>query len=850
MEVFTQHKLFQILKGGNTTQPTTTSQQQSLDVKACYQNIPLFIRCITQYKTPQYTIDEAYLTALRSLIQDQTSGTDLRKQWLGYFLISISLDSKYCLINDISLFNKYCNTFLAQITNTVNKNELGMGNDIFAIAIKAWLTVTQRIYQNYDPKNHASALTAIKQIAQVMIKKVDKSLKVIAEKQAKSVSGGLPYIVDQDDKMQIRMALSAILKITQMFPSTLKNIVSSKLSGGQGNQGSFQKDHLTTQFELLIKQLLTIDITSADYCVQLLCLLFKSKDKSRLQFKDWISRILTNIVMYVNALQPRQFEDSQGANQEINMSVGFEFLFERDDASQINKLSVKDLKDQISNIGKVEQNIAILFKMLQLSFQTQRRAQQFSGEGINFIQVEVNFFDIILTLESILLKQTGLKQQKQKTSQICGLPQNQYEKMIELVKDKSLDFIVILSKQMPAETLPYIPRMIAYINLTFQNKVKNGLKLDAYQHILRVLEQIAQVYGANLSQLVNSICFADNDYNINDLICEIFKLIVQKTDQTSIDLSDKSSTQKDLIKPNKMQRKDDNSSTPVIKTFQLQYLDSYTLEQNLISLLDFIISITQHSSLYMLLVQNEKVKLESVLFTILSFSQLKYQNINHDVKMKILELTKNVILIRSSKQIQSNDLLGCLVSYRNNIQHFQGEHPLVIAKVNEVITMMDPLFVPRKDKYQLQTNTQQHFQNEHKSMFIQYNKEILSRSIYHLQNPEQSTIPTQQQALQTAHQQSANNHQEEVKENQFQNPSKIDYINDESQQDPAVELIKPSTTPKAFQSKLKPPSVLKTPLNKNEVKGNDSESDVEAGNDANEDEEKLDLPMIFDEESE
>ena len=55
------------------------------------------------------------------------------------------------------------------------------------------------------------------------------------------------------------------------------------------------------------------------------------------------------------------------------MNIGFEFLFEREDASQINKLTVKDLKDQISNIGRVQMKLKMIFAMLDYTFQIQRR---------------------------------------------------------------------------------------------------------------------------------------------------------------------------------------------------------------------------------------------------------------------------------------------------------------------------------------------------------------------------------------------------------------------------------------------------------------------------------------------
>ena len=39
-----------------------------------------------------------------------------------------------------------------------------------------------------------------------------------------------------------------------------------------------------------------------DDCLQILCLLFKARDKSKIQFKEWISRILQNILLFLNAV--------------------------------------------------------------------------------------------------------------------------------------------------------------------------------------------------------------------------------------------------------------------------------------------------------------------------------------------------------------------------------------------------------------------------------------------------------------------------------------------------------------------------------------------------------------------
>ncbi len=90
------------------------------------------------------------------------------------------------------------------------------------MAVKAWGTIVKIMHANYDQKNHASALQAHKQIMQVLIKKVDKAVRGYEGKQ-----------INIDERVQIRIAIKQILNCTKLFPSSLKNIVSSKnLSAG------------------------------------------------------------------------------------------------------------------------------------------------------------------------------------------------------------------------------------------------------------------------------------------------------------------------------------------------------------------------------------------------------------------------------------------------------------------------------------------------------------------------------------------------------------------------------------------------------------------------------------------
>ena len=62
-----------------------------MDIKQMFSNLPLFLSHLKHCKDTGkvYQIDEQYLMSLRNL----TSDTDSRKQWLGYFLISTTLDT-------------------------------------------------------------------------------------------------------------------------------------------------------------------------------------------------------------------------------------------------------------------------------------------------------------------------------------------------------------------------------------------------------------------------------------------------------------------------------------------------------------------------------------------------------------------------------------------------------------------------------------------------------------------------------------------------------------------------------------------------------------------------------------
>ena len=78
-----------------------------------------------------YIIDENFINSIKVLV----SATEIKKQWLGYLLISKTFDPKLCYVDE-ALFAKNINIFLNAISNTINKHEIF--SDISVVAIRAF----------------------------------------------------------------------------------------------------------------------------------------------------------------------------------------------------------------------------------------------------------------------------------------------------------------------------------------------------------------------------------------------------------------------------------------------------------------------------------------------------------------------------------------------------------------------------------------------------------------------------------------------------------------------------------------------------------------------------------------
>ena len=99
----------------------------------------------------------------------------------------------------------------------------------------------------------------------------------------------------------------------------------------------------------------------------LMSLLFKSREKPKIAFREWIQRILSNIVLYLNAVTPRYFDDViSSQNQEIDLNTAFEFVFDRSQGSQVDKLLIKDFS-ATETLGGALLKLETMFTLLKYS---------------------------------------------------------------------------------------------------------------------------------------------------------------------------------------------------------------------------------------------------------------------------------------------------------------------------------------------------------------------------------------------------------------------------------------------------------------------------------------------------
>ena len=97
---------------------------------------------------------------------------------------------------------------------------------------------------------------------------------------------------------------------------------------------------------------MTLDEGVADLALNFLCQMHKARDKRKVNYREWVTRVLTNIVMYLDAIKPRLFSASPGEmNKPLPIhDICFDFIFDKEaseDRRDLNTLTIKEMNSQI-----------------------------------------------------------------------------------------------------------------------------------------------------------------------------------------------------------------------------------------------------------------------------------------------------------------------------------------------------------------------------------------------------------------------------------------------------------------------------------------------------------------------
>lgn len=125
----------------------------------------------------------------------------------------------------------------------------------------------------------------------------------------------------------------------QIFPNSLKSIVSK----------SRQKRDM---FQLNIEKLLYFFTTKQAnkeiqaVLVKILAIVFRSKDKVRIAFSEQVSKCLENIMVYLNMLQPRSFDD-KSLNEPMAIKNIYYFVLNEEETGMkdLEAVTAKHVKD-------------------------------------------------------------------------------------------------------------------------------------------------------------------------------------------------------------------------------------------------------------------------------------------------------------------------------------------------------------------------------------------------------------------------------------------------------------------------------------------------------------------------
>ncbi len=189
-----------------------------------------------------------------------------------------------------------------------------------------------------------------------------------------------------------------------------------------------------------------------------------------------------------------------------------------------------------------------------------------------------------------------------------------------------------------------------------------------------------------MQQIISDIAFpnsGDSQISVNELIIELFRVLLRKTDRTVIDLSDKKQgiarlSSKLIVK--------NNGETA--KMIDFEDLGAEILQIYLLRLLKWTIELTSQPYPYMVLNPAIHTALHTAVAHLLTLSELKAQKMSDTLPL-VLDLAKNLILTSKihSATTSAQELVNSLTQKRQKmLQFFAGgcrEDQSLITKLNQ-----------------------------------------------------------------------------------------------------------------------------------------------------------------------
>lgn len=157
-----------------------------------------------------FQVEQTLLSAVKQMVQDG----EKRKQYLGFMLASVLLDSQLGTLGpNTDFFNKtILNPLLQSMSTCLKKNEV-LRSDQGAAALKAVMPILTLVYRHFDQKTHQASVEHIKQIMTLLLRK----LEVFVEQ-----PGDLSV---QSTNVQVLLAVKTIQKGLVLFPNCFSQAI-------------------------------------------------------------------------------------------------------------------------------------------------------------------------------------------------------------------------------------------------------------------------------------------------------------------------------------------------------------------------------------------------------------------------------------------------------------------------------------------------------------------------------------------------------------------------------------------------------------------------------------------------